>query len=197
MKILTNHKLIIKLKQGLLVNINSFVTRARATIGEPHYATDEKQLYIYDGAENIRANRAQYSDYSKTVTASLPTSLTKLDMSGANLIGETSVLFDVPNSRILKMQYGTLGQVAVSMTIDGSGGSVKWVELQLRGFDSNDIQLFAKRSVIVPIAKQTTTDNIHEILEFYFGDNVEYFEIWFQGSSSFNYTNPEVTVMRF
>lgn len=44
---------IIKLKQGLAADINSDATKTKATLGEPHYATDTKQLYIFDGTDNV------------------------------------------------------------------------------------------------------------------------------------------------
>lgn len=44
----------IKLKQGLEANINTDATKYQAVTGEPHYTTDTKQLYIFDGTENLR-----------------------------------------------------------------------------------------------------------------------------------------------
>ena len=40
------------LKKGLAANINATATKALAVEGEPHYTTDTKQLYIFDGTEN-------------------------------------------------------------------------------------------------------------------------------------------------
>lgn len=44
---------LIKFKQGLVANINTDATKNSAVTGEPHYATDTKQLYIFDGTTNI------------------------------------------------------------------------------------------------------------------------------------------------
>lgn len=42
----------IKFKQGLAANINATATKYLAETGEPHYATDTKELYIFDGTTN-------------------------------------------------------------------------------------------------------------------------------------------------
>jgi uncharacterized Zn-binding protein involved in type VI secretion len=44
----------IVLKQGLAANINALATRLLAILGEPHYTTDTKQLYVFDGSNNVR-----------------------------------------------------------------------------------------------------------------------------------------------
>ncbi len=44
----------IKLKQGLAANINATDTKRLATIGEPHWTTDSKQLYVFDGTQNLQ-----------------------------------------------------------------------------------------------------------------------------------------------
>jgi len=43
---------IIKLKQGLAASINATATKNSAVQGEPHYTTDTKELYIFDGTNN-------------------------------------------------------------------------------------------------------------------------------------------------
>lgn len=53
MKKLTNHNLIIKLKSGLKADINTKVTKNRATESELHYCTDTKELFIFNGTENV------------------------------------------------------------------------------------------------------------------------------------------------
>lgn len=42
----------LQFKKGLASNINSTATKELAIEGEPHYATDTKDLYIFDGTEN-------------------------------------------------------------------------------------------------------------------------------------------------
>ena len=49
---LNKNNLQIKLKQGVVANINADATKYLATEGEPHYATDTKDLYIFDGTNN-------------------------------------------------------------------------------------------------------------------------------------------------
>jgi hypothetical protein len=44
----------IKIKQGLDANINADATKNLAVTGEPHFATDTKQLHIFDGIQNLR-----------------------------------------------------------------------------------------------------------------------------------------------
>lgn len=41
----------IQLKQGLEADVNSTATKNLAVIGEPHFTTDKKDLYIYDGTD--------------------------------------------------------------------------------------------------------------------------------------------------
>lgn len=53
MKKLTNHDVIIKLKSGLKSDINTNVTKALATESELHYCTDTKELFIFNGTENV------------------------------------------------------------------------------------------------------------------------------------------------
>ncbi len=46
----------IKFKQGLSTNINGAITQVYAATGEPHYTTDTKKLYVYDGSNNERVH---------------------------------------------------------------------------------------------------------------------------------------------
>ena len=46
----------IKFKQGLAADINSLVTCLSALLGEPHYTTDTKRFYIFDGSNNVRVH---------------------------------------------------------------------------------------------------------------------------------------------
>lgn len=49
---------IIKFKQGLAANINATATVNSAVEGEPHWTTDTDQLYVFNGAENVRVPTA-------------------------------------------------------------------------------------------------------------------------------------------
>ena len=42
----------IKIKRGLAANINATATKLIATEGEPHWATDDDDLYVFDGVQN-------------------------------------------------------------------------------------------------------------------------------------------------
>ena len=53
---LLGRKLQIQIKQGLEANINATATKNAAITGEPHYTTDTKKLYIYDGSNNERVH---------------------------------------------------------------------------------------------------------------------------------------------
>lgn len=196
MKKLSNQDLIIKFKSGLQSDINTTATKNLASVGEPHYPTDSNQLYIYNGTENVRANRATYADYNKTSSGNLPTTYTKLDYSGAILSSQTEDLFDAINSRIKRMPIGTVGKAIISMSLNTTSGTSHWVDMQLRGFDSGDVQLFAKRAYTKAIVKSAADSTLHIELEFYFGANVEYFEIWHRASSAFPFSNPDITVIR-
>ena len=93
----------------------------------------------------IFSTKSKFCDYSKTATLTLPTAFTKLDYSGASLIDESEDLFDPTNSRIEGFAQDEVGMATISITIDGSGGGTHWVEFQLRGFDIDENQLFAKK----------------------------------------------------
>ena len=43
----------LKLKQGLVANINTTATKNLAVLGELFYATDDEQLYIFNGTINV------------------------------------------------------------------------------------------------------------------------------------------------
>jgi len=51
---LHDQDLVIRFKRGLVANINATATKNLAVEGEPHWATDTDQLYIYDGAQNVQ-----------------------------------------------------------------------------------------------------------------------------------------------
>jgi hypothetical protein len=53
MSILNRFPLQLQLKQGVVANINTTATKNLAVTGEPHYTTDTKTLYIFDGTNNI------------------------------------------------------------------------------------------------------------------------------------------------
>ena len=50
----TNFQL--KFKQGLATNINTAITKNLAVEGEPHWTTDGKDLYVFDGSNNTRVH---------------------------------------------------------------------------------------------------------------------------------------------
>ena len=51
---LNQQNMVLKIKQGVAANINVTVTKNLAVEGEPHWATDSNQLYIFDGTQNLR-----------------------------------------------------------------------------------------------------------------------------------------------
>jgi hypothetical protein len=46
----------IKIKQGLTASINALATVYLAVTGEPHYTTNGKKLYMFDGTINRRVH---------------------------------------------------------------------------------------------------------------------------------------------
>ncbi len=50
---LHDQDIVLRFKQGLAANINVTATKNQAVEGEPHWATDTNQLYIFDGTDNI------------------------------------------------------------------------------------------------------------------------------------------------
>ena len=67
----------IKFKSGLAANINSTATQNLAVEGEPHWTTDTKQLFVYDGSTNLRVSGRTdgIADYNDTATATTPITL--------------------------------------------------------------------------------------------------------------------------
>ena len=49
---LHDHDFAIQIKSGLAANINATATKNVAVEGEPHWATDTNDLYVFDGAAN-------------------------------------------------------------------------------------------------------------------------------------------------
>lgn len=145
---------------------------------------------------NMNQGRATFSDWALTASAVLPTAWTKLSFTGAVLVNETESLFDATNSRILKMREGTVGKAALSLIVDTTTGTNHWVETALRGYDANDTLLFTKRGSTTTLVKNNANDVLRDDPEFYFGANVEYFEIWIRASSAMPYTNPAITVVK-
>ena len=195
-KRLSNVPFQIIFKRGAKADINTTVTKAKGMLGEPHYTHDTKEFYIHNGTKNVLANQAKYSDYSLTQTGNLPTTQAKLDFSGATLVNESQDLFDTTNSRILKMEEDTVGKAIVTMELNTSSGSNHWVELQLKAYDNTDTLLFSKRPKTVAITKNSANDALHTDMEFYFGADVEYFEIHIRANSAIPYTDPAITVIK-
>lgn len=46
----------LKLKQGLVANINATATTNEAVTGEPAYTTDTKQFFVFDGTRFLPPN---------------------------------------------------------------------------------------------------------------------------------------------
>lgn len=137
-----------------------------------------------------------YADYALTQTGNTPTTFTKLDLNGAVLINKTQDLFDVANSRILKMPLNSVGKAVVNMGIDTTTGTGHYIDLQLRGFNNIGTLLFTKRTSTVSLVKNNTSDGVHKELEFYFGLGVEYFEVWYRTNLALPYTDPAITILR-
>lgn len=58
-----------QIKKGLAADINSTATKNNAVEGELHYATDSKELFIFDDVNNIPIQRIK-GEYT---VATLPT----------------------------------------------------------------------------------------------------------------------------
>ncbi len=158
---------------------------------------DYLNLNLGGVAQPIFTYKSTFCDYSKTASSTLPTTLTKLDFSGATLVDETQDLFDPVDSRIENFNENEVGIASVSMTVDSSGGGTPWVELQLRGYDLDGRLLFSKRGTTVSLNKGVSADAVNKNLEFYFGTDVAYFEVWYRGSSALDFDNPAITVIKF
>ena len=196
MKKLNNHDFTIILRQGTFVNLNTAVTKNTTYEGEPLWVTDDEELYVGNGTENVRANRAKYSDYSLTQTGNLPTTQAKMNFSGATLINESQDLFDATNSRILKLADDDVVMCSISVELDTSSGTSHWIEFQAKAYDDTGTLLFSKRPITRALVKNNANDAAHEMIDFYFGNDVEYFEIWWRGSSAMPYTDPAITVIK-
>ena len=156
-------------------------------------------LYVNLGGRNelIFSNRTKLADYKLTESSKLPTTFAKLDMSRSVLGFETAPIFDKVNSRITGFVVGEVGSANISISVDSSTGTNKWIAFELRGYDNTDALLFTKRSVTIPLVKNLSDDEVKTSLEFYFSGTLSYFEIWYRGSSAMDYENPELTVIKY
>lgn len=62
----------IKLKQGTQANINATATKNQAIEGEPHYTTDSKVLYTFDGTVNKQSGMRFTSTAADPTTTEIP-----------------------------------------------------------------------------------------------------------------------------
>ena len=58
----------IKFKSGLKADINTTATKALAVEGEPHYTTDDKGLWIFDGTNNYPVTPIEHTPSSASDT---------------------------------------------------------------------------------------------------------------------------------
>lgn len=87
-KLLNGFRLQIRFKQGNKANINATLTKGRAITGEPHYAADTSELFIYNGTENRQI--PVLSDAALT-----PWSGTFTNGDGATVTVDNGVIVDV------------------------------------------------------------------------------------------------------
>lgn len=52
----------LKFKSGLAANVNATATKNLAVEGEPHWATDTGQLYMFDGTQNVHVPTMDEND---------------------------------------------------------------------------------------------------------------------------------------
>ena len=94
----TDH--VIKFKTGLDANINATATVNSATEGEPHYATDTKELYIFDGSANVGLDSRYVNVTGDTMTGQLLIDLGS-DTEGLVIqgdVGQTANFLEVQDS---------------------------------------------------------------------------------------------------
>ena len=58
----------IQFKKGVVAGINSTTTKANAVEGEPHYCTDAKGLWIFDGTNNYPISTIEHTPSSASDT---------------------------------------------------------------------------------------------------------------------------------
>src|SRR5512142_687337 len=60
------------LRRGLQANINTTITKRKAIPFEPHYTTDSKVLYIFDGSANKQSGMRFTSTTADPTTTEIP-----------------------------------------------------------------------------------------------------------------------------
>lgn len=88
MKKLNNQDLIIKFKNGLKAAINTVATKALASLGEIHYCNDTKEVFIYNGTENVQIP-------TLTSASSLPFTGTFINGDAATVTVENGIIVSI------------------------------------------------------------------------------------------------------
>jgi len=113
----------LQLKSGLEANINATATVNTAIEGEPHYTTDTKKLYIFDGTNNIPVG----------ITKTLETSTTTASVGDVEVHicnGSSDYVLTLPahesgrELRIINKNTGVATLTPTSGTIKGSATEV-------------------------------------------------------------------------
>ena len=128
----------ILVKSGLKADINTTVTKARALEGEPHYATDTKEFFVFDGTDNIPVAPRGYTGVSATYTIlstdyTIDCTANTFTVTLPTAVGITGQIYNIKNS-------GT-GTITVdgdgTETIDGDTSIDIVTQYDSRTFQSN------------------------------------------------------------
>ena len=117
---LLGRELQIKFKQGLEAKINADATKNQAVEGEPHYCTDSKDLYIFDGTENIFIGGD--TPDSKYVVLD-PDSSTRNTMTGDLTFPDTGYIMKDANGIKWRVTVSTNGALTITVVATTPIGS--------------------------------------------------------------------------
>ncbi len=116
----TNFQL--QFKSGLEADINTDATKYLALEGEPHYVTDSKDLYIFDGTENIFIGGETLDSryYLQTELNSTTIGSSGASLIGYNALNSTPVQVQVYRDKTGSALYGNGGLITENSALDGT-----------------------------------------------------------------------------
>ena len=122
----------IQLKQGLAANINAVATTLQAIIGEPHYTTDTKMLYIFDGTSNLpvgarRAYVVKTANYTlTTIDQIVECTSGTFAITLPTAVGITGQIYDVKSTSTGTITINTTSSQTIDGNASGTMTLVQW-----------------------------------------------------------------------
>lgn len=176
--------------------------------GVPIHKHTSSDISDFTSAVNTLISSASFSDpttyrdvQETLINGTFATgSFAKFDMGGAPVVEETeAALFNTSTSRLMKLEPDQTGKVVLSMQVDSRLATTGWCDFYLKAFDAGNVAVPAADRPIVPalFLRRDAEDLMNIVMEYYFPDGVEYFEIWHRAVVAFNFTQQRVIAYKY